>query len=285
MKTLFNPNEWNRSVLFATILGLIIAIGFLDGGTSDKISFELFYLVPIAMAFWYAGRNWGMATVAGCAMAWFAGDAIAGSYGHGIVIYVCNAVVHFGFFLMVGLLLSVLQRLLEKERAYSRIDYLTHAISRSFFFDLIQMEIDRLARYRRPFSIMYLNLDDFKVINERRGHAVGDQVLCLMVDCLRQHLRATDILARLGGDEFAILLPETARAEAEIVTVKLREQLYQSMRDRDFHVTFSVGVLTCIRTPESVDDLISKADELMCEVKKLGKNGICHAEYSSDPLR
>lgn len=282
MKTSFNPDHWNCSVLLITILGLIIVIGVLDRVTSEEIAIELFYLVPIAMAFWHAGKNWGMATVAASATAWLTSDLLSKSIQDNLLIHACNVVVHFGFFLVVGLLLSALRQSLDKERSYNRTDYLTKAVSRRFFFDLIQMEIDRLARYRRPFSLLYFNLDNFKILNERRGQAVGDQVLCLMVDCLRLHLRTTDTVSRLGGDEFAVLLPETARPEAEVVTQKLRDELYQIMRSHDFQVTFSVGVLTCIRTPESVDDLIKKADELMCEIKKLGKNGVCHAEYNPD---
>ncbi len=275
MKTVLNPDQWNRFSLSFVIIGLVVAIGIIDSLAGAKFSFKLFYLVPVALAFWHAGRNWGLATVAGCALAWFASTP-APDFG--------NAAVHLGFFLLIGGLLAHLRQLQDELRGYCRIDYLTKALSRGFFFDLIQMEIERLARYRHPFSIMYLDLDDFKILNDRRGHAVGDQVLCLVVSSLRQHLRATDRIARLGGDEFAILLPETSRSEAEVVTHKLREELYQSLLSGDFQTTFSVGVMTCVRTPTSVDDLVQKTDELMREVKKLGKNGICHAEYSTDPL-
>lgn len=141
-------------------------------------------------------------------------------------------------------------------------------------------EILRARRHGHPFTVIYIDLDNFKTVNDTLGHSVGNTLLRHVVDTLKGTVRATDLVARLGGDEFVILLPETDRDSAKVLVSKLREQLLDAMQSQGWPVTFSVGVLTCISSPANVDELIRAADAIMYEAKKTGKNAIRYSTYT-----
>ena len=161
----------------------------------------------------------------------------------------------------------------------ARIDYLTGAGNSRFLYNLVQLEIDRLQRYQHPLTLAYIDLDNFKTVNDRLGHAVGDQVLCAVVSSVKKNIRRTDSVARLGGDEFALLLPETNQESARVVLSKIQEDILEEMRINNWPVTVSIGVLTCPVAPPSTDALVSMADELMYSVKRDGKNGVKYSTY------
>jgi diguanylate cyclase (GGDEF)-like protein len=101
----------------------------------------------------------------------------------------------------------------------------------------------------------------------------------LVTHTLQKHIRKTDVLARLGGDEFALLLPVTSQAEAQAVFSKLQKALLREMKLKNWPITFSVGVVTCHRTPTHLKEIIEITDKLMYEVKKEGRNAIKYAIY------
>ena len=175
---------------------------------------------------------------------------------------------------------ATLKSAMEREKELARTDFLTGAPNARHFHDLVQQEIDRFQRYRRPFSIAYLDLDNFKTVNDLFGHGVGDKVLCAVVQRVGSRLRKTDVVARLGGDEFAFLLTETDREAAQAIIVEIHRDLLIEMQRQDWPVTFSIGVLTCLDTPQSADELIKKADNLMYSVKKNGKNAVSYSTYT-----
>ena len=133
---------------------------------------------------------------------------------------------------------------------------------------------------KHPFTLAYIDLDNFKTVNDQLGHATGDQVLRTVVSSVKKNIRRTDIVARLGGDEFALLLPETNQESARVVLSKIQDGLLEEMRKNNWPVTFSIGVLTCRVAPPSTDALVSMADELMYSVKHDGKNGVKYATYA-----
>jgi diguanylate cyclase (GGDEF)-like protein len=157
---------------------------------------------------------------------------------------------------------------------------LTGAANSRFFYKLAQMEIDRFQRYTHPFSLAFIDLDNFKFVNDQFGHAVGDQVLRTVVSSVKKHSRKTDTIARLGGDEFALLLSETNEESARIVLAKIQDMLLAEMREHNWPITFSIGVLTCNASPQTTDELVRITDELMYSVKKSSKNAIKYATYT-----
>jgi diguanylate cyclase (GGDEF)-like protein len=156
----------------------------------------------------------------------------------------------------------------------ARSDFLTGAANSRAFFDVADMELVRARRYARPFSVAHIDVDNFKTVNDTLGHQAGDDLLRVIVATIKTNLRETDLLARLGGDEFAVLFPETGEEESLVATQKLHGHLNDEVKRRQWPVSFSVGLLTCLDAPKSVDDLLKLADKLTYEAKHGGKNSI-----------
>ncbi len=266
-----------NSVFWITIGCLFVAgIGVADVVTGSELAFALFYLIPIVLVTWFSGRNLGLAISVIAAITWFIADALGGqSYSQPAIGY-WNATVRLGLFVVVTLLLPAL-RALEREREIARVDHLTGSANRRHCFEVAQTELYRSQRYQRPFTIAYIDLDDFKALNDQCGHRTGDKLLCAVVNRAKSHLRRTDLMARLGGDEFVLLLPEIDEDAAQMTVSKIQPALLDEVRRNDWPVTFSIGVLTYRDGPLTTDELITRADDLMYSVKKSGKNGIAFA--------
>ena len=141
----------------------------------------------------------------------------------------------------------------------------------------------RARRYAHPFSVAYLDLDDFKLVNDRLGHLAGDAVLRSVARALSGVMRASDVVARLGGDEFVVLLPEASAAPARLATEKLRGALADVVPAHGWRMTASIGVATFLVPPESVDELLGAVDGLMYRAKQGGKNGVAHETRNEAP--
>jgi len=238
----------------------------------------LFYLLPVAFVAWFAGRNAAIAMAMVCVVTKL---TIQFYTKEPLSLLIWKNGSAFVFFLVVGTLLAKIRKLLNHERALSRIDHLTGAVNRRAFLDVATSEIFRLRRHDQPFTIAYIDLDNFKEINDTYDHSTGDFLLQTVVGTISANLRRTDVVSRLGGDEFAILLTNSNEKAAQVAIHKIREQLHISMKQHKLPVTFSIGVLTCAVAPKTVDEIITLADNLMYEVKRNGKNGTRHAVYAS----
>ena len=156
----------------------------------------------------------------------------------------------------------------------SRTDELTGIINRRAFSELSMIEIGRAKRFKTPFSVAYIDLDNFKDVNDRFGHATGDQLLCCMVDAINKNIREIDLFARIGGDEFIILLTRSDSETALGVIKKIQNLLTDAMRDNGWPVTFSIGLVTYQSPPDEVEEIIRNTDDLMYSAKQSGKNAI-----------
>ena len=269
----------SKSLWITIGLVLLCVVGLLDYLTGYELSFALFYLFPIALVTWFTNGKVGVITAFVSAGIWLTADILAGQvYSHKVV-YLWNTAIRLGFFLLTVLSLR-LGKTLERERALARSDYVTGVVNARFFRDLAQREIDRSARYLHPFTIAYIDVDNFKAINDAFGHATGDKVLSAVADSMQQHLRKTDVVARVGGDEFVILLPEVGTEAAQAVISKMRHRLSEEMQDKSWPVTFSIGVLTFTAVPVSADEMLTMADKMMYTVKNSGKNSISYATHA-----
>jgi diguanylate cyclase (GGDEF)-like protein len=274
-----------RGRVFSIITGVICAtfLGTIDYYSDIYFGMNytllLFYLLPVAFVAWFAGRNAALAMAVFCVglklalqfhpneplslLLWINGSALA-------------------FSLAFGILLAKMRQLLDQERAMSRTDYLTGAVNRRAFLDVTMNEISRLRRYGHPFTIAYIDLDNLKELNDIHGHSAGDILLQTVVTTITDNLRKTDVVSRLGGDEFAILFPNSDEQAAHVAMQKIRDHLLLSMKRCNQEVTFSIGVLTCTVAPQTVDEIITLADNLMYKVKRNGKNAVRHAVYARD---
>ncbi len=171
---------------------------------------------------------------------------------------------------------------LETETERARVDPLTGLANRRAFMEVLESERCRSSRYRRPLTLAYLDLDNFKLVNDRYGHAEGDALLRTVAQLLSQSVRRSDTIARMGGDEFALLLPETGLAAAETALRNIRKKLAAAMLEKAFPVTLSVGSMTFLDFGMSLDSMLLAADRLMYEVKQHGKDGLSAKAFGGE---
>jgi diguanylate cyclase (GGDEF)-like protein len=190
-----------------------------------------------------------------------------------------NMAVRLGVFLVVADLVSEFRRLLTHQTELSRTDSLTGVLNRRAFHEAGDAEVNRMRRYLRPLTLAFMDIDNFKAVNDASGHRAGDALLVCVAQCLESQLRSMDLVSRLGGDEFAILFPETGQAGAQKALPRLRDSLQREMAASKWPVTFSIGVVTCTAAPEDMDHLVHFADQLMYAAKRRGKDCIEYASY------
>jgi len=164
-----------------------------------------------------------------------------------------------------------LQKTVEEIKAQATTDQLTGAWNRGQFEEFAKREIARLNRYGHPVSLVFVDLDDFKRVNDTWGHASGDEVLKGFCDVMRSCLRATDLLARWGGEEFIILMPNSDRMSARLVANRARSALEQHLFAHVGQVTASFGVATC-RPGDSINEWLARADAALYRAKVNGRN-------------
>ena len=165
-------------------------------------------------------------------------------------------------------------------KAQAVTDELTGLANRRRFMEFVQLELKRAERFQSPLGLLLVDLDDFKLVNDRFGHGTGDEVLRALSDVFRESLRDVDLAARLGGEEFAVLLPETDYSGAAGVAERLRASLASlELQDPDgqgFGVTASFGVAVYPEA-QSVDELLRTADAALYRAKAEGKNRVALA--------
>lgn len=264
----------------ALVLALICAIGALDFLTGYELAFSLFYVLPIAFAAWSMGRLHGIAASVASTLVLYWADTGPEHYYSQPLIPLWNAGIGLSLFLIIAVLLSALKSSMEHEQELARTDYLTGAVNSRLFFELAQWEINRSLRNKNHLTLAYIDLDNFKFVNDQLGHAAGDDVLRAVVGFAKKNLRTTDVIARLGGDEFALLLPETGQQNASAVLAKLIDGLGAEMQRNGWPITFSVGVVTCSAAPVKAEELVKIADQLMYSVKHGGKNELAYCLHA-----
>jgi len=274
-----------RRIALVFGLVLIVGIGVVDVLTGPELSFSIFYLLPVFLTTLVAGRFAGIAASTISALVWLVADSAAGArYTLWWAPY-WNVTVRWGTFLLVAMLLSILLGQLRKEQEMAGADPLTGALNFRGFYRAVTAELDRAARYSRSVTLAFLDVDDFKTVNDAFGHSQGDACLRLVAATVRRHIRQVDALGRLGGDEFVLLLPETGPEAGRYVVEKLRQALLTSMGDAGYAVTFSIGMAsTNDGGVMHVDDLVGQADRLMYEAKKSGKNAVRQEVVGSKTL-
>jgi diguanylate cyclase (GGDEF)-like protein len=155
------------------------------------------------------------------------------------------------------------------------IDWLTGIYNRRHFETLARAELARCQRYVRPLSILMIDVDHFKAVNDRFGHAAGDRVLQTVAAVCRGAKRDSDVVARLGGEEFALMLPETTEQAALLFAERLRQQVQEcapSVEGEKLDVTVSIGIAGASVRTSGIEALMRRADHALYEAKHLGRN-------------
>jgi diguanylate cyclase (GGDEF)-like protein len=264
-----------KTMLFGISLGLLGLIGLLDTWVRIDLGFSLFYLAPIAMAAWMVGRDAGIVIATVSALTWFYAE-LNSHASSDFPLTLWNTFVRLGIFWIVSTLLSSLRDAYDLESRLARTDALTGVTNWRSFQELLTVEIQRAQRYPYPITLAYLDIDNFKQVNDQQGHNQGDKLLKGVAKNLSQGIRNTDVVARIGGDEFIIMMPYTDRAQAEQVLPRVHQTLLDFVYEHHFSVGFSVGVVTFENPSTTVDDMVSVADSVMYEAKQNGKNQIAY---------
>lgn len=272
----------HRSARFIIFCGwiTIILLGIIDRITGREFEFNIFYLLPLLFVTWFTDARIGVATSALATLVSGLSDWGLSPLSTNIFFQIWNSIIEFSFYLFFTLLLSTVRNRTRQLEEMATQDPLTGAANRRYFYELLKTEITRSRRYGTNISMAYIDVDDFKTINDTYGHVAGDELLIKVVSTLRLHMRSVDILARIGGDEFVMLLPQTNVNEAQQALKKMEQRLREDVSVNGTAVTFSIGVLTFNELPESVEQMVHAADAVMYAVKEKGKD---HIRFESWP--
>ena len=263
-----------RMGLVAMGLVLVYLTGYLDFLSNKDLSPQILYLIPVGIVAWCAGRNEGYLIAVNCGLVrlvvdWssFRSDLLG-------LVPQWNAASFYVIAMTFAHLLSSLRMRLSQEQELARTDSLTGICNVRSFTERAEVEIERARRRGHSFSVAYIDCDNFKQINDRLGHTVGDELLKVVAHNMKSGARSFDLVARLGGDEFVFLLPEVSGVQALAVMERLRERLMKAIGEHDWPVTFSIGVASFETPPASVTEMLRQADEVMYRAKKAGKDRI-----------
>jgi diguanylate cyclase (GGDEF)-like protein len=269
--------------LLLTCLVLVGLVCLLVWASGPAFSFPLLFLVPVAWAAWRGGFAFGTLLGLVSVAAWLAGEVAHRPDLHPAVALL-NGVIRFGAFVIASSLLARLRVSMLHEKALARTDPLTGAANGRTFYEEAYQAAARALRGGRPLTLAYLDLDNFKALNDRQGHSAGDDALRHLAHAIRHNVRVGDTLARLGGDEFALLLPDTGGAEALALLSRLHRLLTEEMARRGWPVTVSIGAATFPRPAADIDVMVGRTDDLMYAAKAGGKGRVEH-RVINDPAR
>jgi len=268
------PTGISTTLAVVLVVAGLLLVGFIDYISGVEIRSYPLYFLPVSLAAWRLGKVAAFLAVIAATIIWIVSNWTAGLRYSTEHTWVLNSLSQLLAFSTIAVLLSWARNLLDREQALSRTDSLTGLANARAFHAFVELTAATCRRNGRPLTLAYIDLDNFKCVNDRYGHARGDALLKDVAAIFKKTLRATDSVARVGGDEFLVCLPETSQAQAHPLLERLRLALAIALPADECAVSASIGA-SCWDLPlESVDAMISAADQTMYEVKKGGKNRV-----------
>lgn len=264
---------FRRALRLAGYVLLTLLVYWVNSATPPDARLGILYIIPVLLITWTEGLAWGI--VFGVASLTLR-EAVAWDQMPAHTPLTWRIVNPAAYVAVVALAMAGLQKLRRSQAALARLvtqDALTAVLNARAFAERLGQELDRNRRYPRPLALLYMDLDNFKIINDTHGHQTGDAVLRLVADAMRSSVRTADVVGRLGGDEFAVLMPETDAQLANEVAKRLVASLRTVFKGTP-NVTASIGVVACTATDASTDDLLGRADQAMYDAKKMGKDRV-----------
>ena len=267
-------------VVFALALGTVAVAGIADEITGADVNVTVLYLLPIWFAAWFLGAAGGLGIALASVIAGWAADVATRSYYvPRLPIQLLNLAAQLALFTVVAVAVASLRKGGNREAALARTDSLTGLLNRRGFLEVARREIARSARSGRPLTVVLVDVDRFKEVNDVRGQDAGDHLLGGMGTALRSAMRAVDASARLSGDEFAVLLPDADLASIASVLDRLRLVLMQAAAEKAAPVTVSLGAATFSRPPASLDEMLRAAGRMLQDAKTNGGTGVRHDAF------
>lgn len=268
----------SRARTGALIVASLAATGAVDFATGYRYAFSPLYLFPVLIASAAVGRAAGLLVALTAAVVWTLAQQLAVPGGLSWTSLAWNGAMHFAVLGFIAWLLAEL----EEEMLSARHDYLTRLYNRRHFMLSLEAERSRSARTGQPYSLLSIDLDRFKALNDSRGHAVGDEALRIVAAALGDASRTMDVSARMGGDEFCVLLPGADGSVAGAIAGRLRAAAAEEFRRRGWPIGMSLGVVTATGAAETTDELLRRADEAMYREKQARRELIAAPPASTE---
>ncbi len=278
---LWRPAAAGRLAILAAALALILLLSFLHALSGLAYEFHVFFLPPVVLVAWFLGTLPGFAVAWLAVGLWFLTDRLLDGEQAATAALLFNTGSRLAIYCAAVWMLVQTRRLLEVETRLARLDALTQLPNRHEFHERGCGALALARREQTAMTAVFIDLDRFKEINDRLGHAAGDALLRRVAALLKSRLRASDIAGRLGGDEFALLLPGMGGSAAHAYVENLRLRLLAEMAEHEWPVGFSIGVASADPAPADLDGLLAEADRLMYEVKRGGRNRVLHRQIAT----
>jgi len=265
--------ELRRALRLLAAVGLMVLVYELNLRTSPEFRLGILYIVPVLLVAWHDGLGWGIGLAGATSLLRFVVGIDQMPPDTPMAARILNELAYLAVVGVAIAGLSQLRRTQAQLHLLATHDPLTNVLNARAFSNELSQELGRNRRYGRPLALIYLDLDDFKTVNDAHGHATGDAVLRLVADAMRSAVRQADIVGRLGGDEFAVLMPETEGTVARAAATRLASGIRTVFRGTP-SVTASIGVVSVTGTEAGTDELLRKADQAMYEAKRGGKDRV-----------
>lgn len=267
-------------------MSMALLAGLADYMAGPQLSLQVLYLIPVLIAAWFGGRGPALAISAEVAII----SVIADLPSHVVtpypIVVLWNALALFAQYLLISWLVIELARAHMFQRGVSLTDNITGACNLRGFSQHVMREMERTDRYRRTFSVAYFHLEQFDLLAENLGPDLCDAALRQIADTIRNSTRLIDCVARVHRDGFAILLSETDKVSGRKAVENVHDALRELVQSQGWPTGFSVGLVTCLTSPESVDKLLRQAELLARRARETGSNRVhqeTFAEIASVP--
>ena len=246
---------------------LVVGIAVLDWLTPIELSLAVFHVVPVFLAAWLLGRRAGLTFAIAAAVSWLLADALHPEVRTPLQLLAWDLATKVVFFVVISELVHALRKARDLVHGEARTDALTGLLNRRAFYERAEEEIGRARRSGAPLVLAYLDVDDFKGVNDRFGHETGDRVLMALARALSRSVRSTDAIARLGGDEFAVLFPDADGEATAALAAQLEVAVARELGTLETTVGVSIGLAPWTPSLEGLDDFLRSADSGMYRVK------------------
>ena len=260
-------------VMIGFITWVLLHTGRLE---SPLVNLYLLVIITTSLTLGKAATLLQMALIAACYL-WLSEP----SQTESLTIYLAGLLAKLAPMVLVGyittMLSSDIRRALTHIKALSETDELTGVLNMRAFATVANRVSRQSARYNHPYSVVMIDSDSLKSVNDKYGHQAGNKLLQMLVQCIRAQLRDTDVVARYGGDEFILLLPETTAVGAEKLSVRIRQRVEAevlSTREKAVNCTVSIGVASYPEHASDLESLMERADQALYRSKSAGKNQV-----------
>ncbi|HEX2830555.1 MAG TPA: GGDEF domain-containing protein [Burkholderiales bacterium] len=273
-----NESNWKIAIETWVMLGFITYVLTHTGRLeSPLVNLYLLVVITTALTLGKVATLLQMALIAACYL-WLAPPIES---TQPIAVYIAGLAAQLAPMLLVAyittMLSSDIRRALVHIKALSETDELTGVLNMRAFSAIAERISRQSARYNHPYTVVMIDSDSLKAVNDQYGHPAGNRLLQMLVQCVQAQLRETDIVARYGGDEFVLLLPETTSVGAEKVAQRIRQRVEAGVlatRDKPVSSTVSVGLASYPEHGADLESVMERADQAMYTSKTSGKNRV-----------